>query len=46
MEQDRHNFFIILGHFLLFYIPNPKNPNFEKNEKKKKMPGDIIILHV
>ena len=27
-------------------LQNPKNLNFEKNEKKKKIAGDIIILHV
>ena len=33
-----------MGHFLPFYPPNsPKNQNFEK---MKKMPGDIIILHM
>ena len=37
-------FFVILDHFLPFYSPiNPKNKNFEK--MKKKIPGDIIILH-
>ena len=36
--------FLILGHFLLFYLSNsPKNQNFEK---MKKIPGDIIILHM
>ena len=35
-------FFVILGHFLLFYTTdNLKNQNFEK---MNKMPGDIIIL--
>ena len=40
--------FVILGHFLPFYcINNPKNWNFEKNEKKKKkILGDIITLHL
>ena len=34
----RHNgqFFVILGHFLPFDAPNPKNQNFEKNKKMKK----------
>ena len=37
-------FFVILDHFLPFYpLNNPKNQNFEK---MKKIPGDIIILHV
>ena len=37
-------FFVILGHFLAFYPPNdPENQNFEK---MKKMPGDIILLHM
>ena len=40
-------FFVILGHFLPFDPPNsPKNQNFEKNEKQKKTPGDITILHM
>ena len=39
----RREFFVILEHFLPFYLPNnPKNQNFEK---MKKFPGDIIILH-
>ena len=37
---QRTEFFVILDHFLLFYLPNnPKNQNFEK----KKTPGDIIL---
>ena len=34
----RHNgqFFVILGHFLPFDAPNPKNQNFEKIKKMKK----------
>ena len=37
-------FFVILGHFLHFDPSNnPKNQNFEK---LKKMPADIIILHL
>ena len=37
-------FFVILGHFLPFDPPkNSKNQNFEK---MKKMPGDIMILHL
>ena len=36
-------FFSTLDHFLPFYLPNdPKNQNVLK---KKKAPGDIIILH-
>ena len=36
------NFFVILDHFLSFYLPNnPRNQNFEK---LKKTPGDITIL--
>ena len=35
--------FVILEHFVPFYLPNNlKNQNFEK---LKKTPGDIIILH-
>ena len=38
------DFFVILGHFLPFYlINNPKNQNFEK--MKKKPPRESIILH-
>ena len=33
-----------MGHFLPFY--HPKNQKFEKKEKKKKMPGDIILLYI
>ena len=37
-------FFVTLDYFLPFYPPNnPENHNFEK---LKKMPGDIIILHI
>ena len=37
-------FFVILGHFLPFYLPNnPENQNFEKMKKTYR---DIIILHV
>ena len=38
---------IVIFHFGLFFalVPNsPKNENLKK--KKKKMPGDIIILHM
>ena len=37
MKLNRHNFFVILGNFLLFYPP--------KISKMKKSSGDIIILH-
>ena len=37
-------FFVVLGHFLPFNPHNdPKNQNFEK---MKKIPGDIILLHM
>ena len=37
-------FFVILGHFLPFYHPNdPENQNFVK---KKKMSGNILLLHM
>ena len=36
-------FFVILGHFLLFQAPN--NPENQKFEKLKQLLGDIIILH-
>ena len=36
--------FDIFDYFFLFYLPNnPENENFEK---RKKSPGDIIILHM
>ena len=41
-------FFLILDHFLPFYLPppnNPENQNFVKNGNKYLVPGDIIILH-
>ena len=49
MERGRHNFFLILDHFLPFYPPflptnNSENQNFEKM-KKKPWPGMIIISH-
>ena len=40
MKCTRHIFFVILGHFFLFY--SLKKWKFQKNEKN---PGDIIILH-
>ena len=48
MEHDRHNFLSFWTVFAL--LPSSKQlkkPKFWKNEKKKKkkMPGDIIILH-
>ena len=40
MEHDKE-FFVILGHCLIFYTSNnPKNQNFEK---MKKTPEDIIL---
>ena len=45
MESNKHNFFVILGHFFPSYpTNNPKNQNFEK--MKKKTPTDITILHM
>ena len=42
-EAWQTEFFVIFDRFLPFYPPsNPKNQNFEK---RKKVPGDIIILH-
>ena len=38
------SFFVIWGNFLHFDPPNnPKNQNFEK---MRKLPGNIIILHL
>ena len=42
MKCNRHNFFIILGHFLPFYPLKTPKMNCQKNEKTH---GDIIILH-
>ena len=42
-ERDKLKL-VFLGHFFPFYpLKNPKNQNFEN---KKKIAGDIIILHV
>ena len=35
-------YFLILGYFLPFYLPNSPKKNFKKN--MKKTPGDTIIL--
>ena len=37
-------FFVILGHFLPFDAPNPKNQNFEKIKKMKKKKKSLEIL--
>ena len=42
MKCNRHNFFIILGHFLPFYPLKTPKMKCQKNEKTH---GDIIILH-
>ena len=48
MAWDRHNFFVILSHFLPFYHPPPilMIPKIKilKTKKMQKMPGDIILL--
>ena len=44
MECDKTQFVVILGHFLMFYPhDNLENHHFEK---MKKIPRDIIILHM
>ena len=44
IQNETLNFWVILGHFLPFYPPNdPENQNFEK---MKKMPGDVVLLHL
>ena len=44
MEHNGQNFFFILDSFLPFYpTNNPKNKNLEK---RRKTPGDPIILHM
>ena len=54
MKCTTQNFFGILSHFLPFYLGHfltffqavsLKTENFFKKWKKKKTPGDIIILH-
>ena len=38
---------IVIFHFVLFFaLLQPKNQNFKISKKKKKLPGDIIILHM
>ena len=41
MQQTE--FFTNLGHFLPFY---PTNNHAKKLERRKKAPGDIILLHM
>ena len=39
--------FVMLDHFLPFQPPNnPENQNYKTEKKKKKTPGDIIILQM
>ena len=47
MQCDRQNF-VILDYFLPFNAPpkNQKKKNKKKKKKVKKIPGDIIILHM
>ena len=54
MKCNRQNFFVVLGHFLPFYLnDNPKNLNFEKMKKKHlemstfytSVPNIIIICY-
>ena len=42
----RRTFFIILGHFLPFYLPPLMILNIKILKKMKKMPGDIILLYI
>ena len=44
MVSDRCNYFSFWAVFCPFTPQQPKKPKFWKNEKK--MPGDIIILHM
>ena len=38
---------IVIFHFVLFFaLLQPKNQNFKISKKKKKLAGDIIILHM
>ena len=46
MEWERHIFFVILGHFLPFYLSPLMIPNIKILKKKKNMPGDIILLYI
>ena len=42
--RSETEFFVILGHFLPYYFSNDQeNQNFQK---RKKLPGDVILLHV
>ena len=42
--RSETEFFAILGHFLTYYFPNDQeNQNFQK---RKKLPGDVILLHM
>ena len=48
-KVQQTEFFVILGHFLPFYLPdNPENQNFEKlkTKTKQKTPEYIIILQI
>ena len=44
-KVQQTKFFVIFGHFLPFQPPDNKK-NFKIGKKKKKTPGDIIILHI
>ena len=46
MVWGRHNSFVILGHFLPFTPSPPNDPEKENFQKLKKIPGDIILLHM
>ena len=37
--------FVILDHFLAFYLP-PNDLEYQNFEKMKKIPGDIILLYI
>ena len=49
-EIQRVTDVIFIFHFGLFFVlypsNNPKNQNLKKKKKRKKTPGDIIVLHM
>ena len=44
MALDGCNFYFFILRYFLHVYP-PKSPKNQKSKKKKKTPGDIIILH-
>ena len=44
--RAKHRIFVILGHFLPFYLPHLMIPKNKILKKMKKMPRDIILLYI